>query len=294
MYPSIRTLGLLSISSLLVGCTASTLAERQATCACGYKDSTGAIWRESFVSDFTAGWQAELQKNFHVSDWPEDHDGVPYGIQYTVANVYGNNDGLGMKTSAFPKGSTGRVKTAEIESLRNDILYGTFRMRATVPEVPGVCFGFFTYRSETQEADIEFLSSDTDYYRTVHLTNQPGLINGDTDPQASKTVVVTDGNNQVDFTAFNEHRLDWLKASTSYYYNGVKKQTVSKNSPSVASTLIANVWSDGGPLWTKGPPTQDAIATIYYIKAYFNSTSLSAAQFQSKCAAAANKSPCPV
>ncbi|KAG9118925.1 hypothetical protein FRC07_006305, partial [Ceratobasidium sp. 392] len=222
--------------------------------------------RESFVSDFTSGWQAQLQKNFRISTWPEDHDDVPYGIQYTESNVYGYNSGLGMKVSAFPKGSTGRVQTAEIASLREDILYGSFRMRAIVPTVPGVCFGFFTYQSETQEADIEFLSSDAEYYRTMHLTNQPGLINGDTDPDASKTVVVTDGNKQVDFTAFNEHRLDWLKPSTSYYYNGVKKQTVSKNSPSVASALLVNVWSDGGPLWTKGPPTQDAIANIYYIK----------------------------
>jgi len=242
------------------------------------------------VSDFTTGWSAALSQNFQKFNWNETHKNVPYTIQYTEANVYGYNDGLGLKTSAFPTGSTGPVKTAGISTLRSDILYGSFRIRATVPSVAGACFGFFTYKTDTQEADIEFLSSDTNYYQTVHHTNQPGLVNDDTDPDAAKTVVIPGA----DFTAFHEHRLDWLPASSKYYYDGTLKSTVSKNSPTVASSILANVWSDGGSGWTKGPPTQDAIATIYYIKGYFNSTSLSASQFNTQCAAAASKVPCSV
>lgn len=271
--------------------SAAILSERQSSCACGYKDSTGAVWRESFVSDFTTGWSAALSQNFYTFTWNETHKNVPYTIQYTEDNVYGYNDGLGLKTSAFPTGSTGPVSTAGIGTLRNDILYGSFRMRATVPSVPGVCFGFFTYFNDTQEADIEFLSSDTDYYQTLHHTNQPGLTpDENTDPDASKEVVVPGA----DFTAFHEHRLDWLRGSSQYYYDGALKSTVSKNSPTVPSSILANVWSDGGPLWTKGPPTEDAIATIYYIKGYFNSTSLSESQFNSQCAAAASRVPCSV
>jgi len=57
-------------------------------------------------------------------------------------------------------------------------------------QVPGVCFGFFSYKSGTQEQDIEFLSSDAQYYNTIHYTNQPGLVNGNTDPLAYKQVHV--------------------------------------------------------------------------------------------------------
>ena len=94
--------------------------------------------RESFVSDFTTGWQAALNQNFYVSTWSETHANVPYTIQYTSSNVYGYNSGLGLKTSAFPSGSTGPVLTAEIVSLRSDLLYGSFRIRATVPSVSAI------------------------------------------------------------------------------------------------------------------------------------------------------------
>ncbi|KAB5588587.1 Glycoside hydrolase family 16 protein [Ceratobasidium theobromae] len=267
--------------------SAATISQRQSTCACGYKDSTGAVWRESFTSDFTTGWSDALSANFYKFGWEENHENAPYAMQYNTDNVYGYNDGLGLKTSAFTSGS---VQTAGIGSLRNDIFYGSFRMRATVPSVPGVCFGFFTYKNDTQEADIEFLSSDTDYYQRVHQTNQPGLVDGDTDLDAYKSIVIPGA----DFTAFHEHRLDWLPASSKYYYDGSLKSTVSKNSPTVPSSLLANVWSDGGSGWTQGPPTQDAIATIYYIKAYFNSTSLTESQFNAQCAAASSQTPCSV
>ncbi|KAG8695715.1 hypothetical protein FRC11_001273, partial [Ceratobasidium sp. 423] len=265
---------LLLVPFVVTAASAATLVERQSTCACGYKDSTGAIWRESIVSDFTAaaGAEAVLSQSFEKFEYEEPHPDSPYDMNYNGNNVYAYNDGLGLKTSAYS--GSGFVQTAGISTLRKNIMYGSFRMRATVPSVPGVCFGFFTYKRDQvppQEADIEFLSSDTDYYQRLYHTNQPGLINGNTDPDASKTIVIPGA----DFTAFHEHRLDWLPTSTKYYYDGSLKSTVSKNSPTVESPLLVNVWSDGGPLWSRGPPTQDAIATIYYIKAYFNSSTVS-------------------
>ncbi|KAF8677701.1 Concanavalin a-like lectin glucanase [Rhizoctonia solani] len=199
----VRTL-LLAPFSIAVA-SAATLTERQAnTRACGYKDSTGAVWRESIVSDFTAGSESVLSQNYYKFTWQEDHENVPYGMQYTANNVYAYNDGLGIKASAYS--GSGRVQTGGIGTTRSDILY-------------------------------EFLSSDVDYYQRVHQTNQPGLINDNTDLSACKAVVIPGA----DFTAFHEHRLDWLPGSTKYYYDGSLKSTVSKNSPAVASSILANV-----------------------------------------------------
>lgn len=117
-------------------------------------------------------------------------------MQYSPNNVIQYNSGLGLVTRAFTSASNNIISTAEIDSNRHDILYGTFRMRATIPTVPGVCFGFFTYYqnsdgSGVQETDIEFLSSDPVYYDTIHYTNQPGNVNGVTDPAAAKVATVS-------------------------------------------------------------------------------------------------------
>lgn len=72
------------------------------------------------------------------------------------------------------------------------------------------------------------------------------------------------------------------------------RQTITKNVPTAAGNVIANVWSNGDPGWTNGPPTSDAPATIQYIKMYFNSTSLSQSQFNSQCSAAGNPAKCHI
>ncbi|KAG8769120.1 hypothetical protein FRC15_004770 [Serendipita sp. 397] len=161
----------------------------RAACECGYIDSQGHVWREALVANFTqsAGALAALQKDWQISNWDIPQEGNKV-IRYTPNNVFQHNDALGIKVSAYS--GSGPVNSGEITTLRSDIKYGTFRMRAVVPTVPGVVFGFFTYISETQEQDIEFLSSDPNYYQTVHYTNQPGLIDGDVDPAATRDVVV--------------------------------------------------------------------------------------------------------
>lgn len=38
------------------------------------------------------------------------------------------------------------------------------------------------------------------------------------------------------------------------------------------SALLLSHWSNGAPGWSQGPPTEDAVMTISYVKAYFNSS----------------------
>ncbi|KDQ16874.1 glycoside hydrolase family 16 protein [Botryobasidium botryosum FD-172 SS1] len=246
------------ITAALIALTSLGLGSDAQSCPCGYRDSNGAVWRESFVSDFTSSYTTAIN-NWNVQTWGGQRGS--YFMQNTAANVYPYNSGVGLKTSAYTGGGT--IKVAEIDSKKQNILYGSFRIRATVPSTPGVCFGFFTYQSDTQEADIEILTSDSEYYRTAHYTNQPGLLNGNTDPQAAKTLVLPAG---TDFTAFGEHRFDWTPGTTKFYYNNALQTTIAQNAPTQPSTLILNVWSSGDPGWTKGPPTADAVSTVQYIK----------------------------
>ncbi|TFK47022.1 concanavalin A-like lectin/glucanase [Heliocybe sulcata] len=272
------SVGFLSLLTFLVGASASPAArleKRADSCACGYQDSNGNLWRESIISDFTsdAGALSVLSNDWNIETWGEQHKYVY--MQNVAGNVYNYNDALGMKTSAYT--GSGQTEVSEIQSHRDDILYGTFRMRAQVPSVPG----FFTFQSNTQEADIEFLSSDPSYYNTAHYTNQPHVTQE----------VTVDG---ADFTAFGNHRIDWLPSATNFYYNDQQKATINQQVPTQPSYFLLNVWSDGDPTWTNGPPTSDAVATIQWVHLYFNSTTLDESSFASACDAAGRPAACQI
>ncbi|KAK7056750.1 hypothetical protein VNI00_002467 [Paramarasmius palmivorus] len=282
----------LHLSAVTLALSSAAIAQN---CQCGYRDSSGNIWREAIISTFTQdeGALAAVNANWIIStDNQPQPSPATASIQYVTANVMQYNDALGLKASAYD--NSGSVKSAEIFTKRKDILYGSFRMQAQVPSVPGVVFGFFTYINDSQEQDIEFLSSDADYYQRVSYTNQPGRFpNGEVDPDAHKDVVISGA----DFTTFGTHRIDWLPSRTTYSYAGsglTSSTTISKNVPTTPSEFILNVWSNGDPGFSKGPPQADAIATVQWVHLYFNSTSLSESAFNSACVAAGRPAACVV
>ncbi|KAF8143528.1 hypothetical protein K438DRAFT_2109273 [Mycena galopus ATCC 62051] len=258
------------------------------SCACGYKDSNGNLWRESIVSTFTqdAGALAAVNADWIIAtDLEVQSSPATANIQYVTANVYEYQDALGLKVSAYDNSSS--VKCAEI-----------FTNNASSSSLCSwSCFRLFTYHSDSQEQDIEFLSSDPEYSQHVHYTNQPG-----SDPGATEDVNVPGA----DFTTFGIHRFDWLPSETVYSYVGTSDSgttsgttitsstTITVNVPDTASEFILNVWSNGDPGWSYGPPTADAIATVHYVQLYFNSTSLSANSFQTTCSQAGNIPACSV
>ena len=76
---------------------------KAASCACGYVDDQGHVWRESIVSDFTqdAGAIAALSPNWIIASDLETQSGTATAnIQYTTANVMQFNDALGIQASA--------------------------------------------------------------------------------------------------------------------------------------------------------------------------------------------------
>ncbi|KAH8930007.1 glycoside hydrolase family 16 protein [Atractiella rhizophila] len=263
----------------------SYLEVASAACTCGYRDSNGAVWREAIEANFANNFNAAMSF-FGAQDWgPVAHDNTTYLLKYDSANAYKTSGGLALKTNAYDQsqGTTGVVHSAELDSIRGDFLYGTFRVRARVPTVPGVCFGFFTYRQtddlKVYESDIELLTSDGNFKQTVHYTNQPGLVNGDTDPDAYREVTVSGA----DFSTMTDHRFDWIPGNVKFYVNGAQTTNIAKNTPTVASQILMNLWSDGGEGWTQGPPTADAIAVVEYVNMYFNSTTMDEAAFKRQC-----------
>ena len=95
---------------------------------------------------------------------------------------------------------------------------------------------------------------------------------------------------------FHEYRFDWSPDAVKFYADGVLLQTMNKSIPTSPGHITISHWSNGDPRWSGGPPEEDAITTISYFKAYFNtSSSLRQQDWEKRCKdPAADKATCAV
>lgn len=91
---------------------------------------------------------------------------------------------------------------------------------------------------------------------------------------ASKTGTFKVVNLTFDPTAgFHEYRFDYLQDRVLFYADSQLLAEMDGTSvPTSPGHLILQHWSNGNPLWSGGPPDEDAIMTVSYVKAYFNSS----------------------
>jgi beta-glucanase (GH16 family) len=72
---------------------------------------------------------------------------------------------------------------------------------------------------------------------------------------------------------FHEYRFDYLPGQVLFYADSkLLTRMEGGDMPSSGGHLILQHWSNGNPLWSGGPPKEDAIVTVSYVKAYFNSS----------------------
>ncbi|EIT82652.1 putative endo-1,3(4)-beta-glucanase [Aspergillus flavus] len=196
------------------------------------------------------------------------------------------------------------VSTAEIEFLRWNILHCSLRVRMRlmsnetalgpriIPPSPrkpedkhwgkgrrrkvrhnivpkGACVGLFTYHSKTCESDIEILTSDPP--NVIHYSNQP-----DYDP-VSDTAIPGAGsmvNLSVPWTAWSTHRLDWFPDMSRWYAGEALQAVKAYGVPREPSTLVLNLWSDGGN-WTGNLRTGESVFLgVEWIEMAFNVSSV--------------------
>lgn len=71
---------------------------------------------------------------------------------------------------------------------------------------------------------------------------------------------------------FHEYRFDWGPDSVTFYADGKLIEKMTSAIPNAAGHITLSHWSNGNPLWSGGPPEEDAITTVEYFKGYFNSS----------------------
>lgn len=72
---------------------------------------------------------------------------------------------------------------------------------------------------------------------------------------------------------FHEYRFDYTPSKVFFYVDNYPVAEMEGDEvPLVGGHLILQHWSNGNPKWSGGPPVDDALISISYVKAYFNSS----------------------
>ncbi|KAJ4299687.1 hypothetical protein N0V90_004933 [Kalmusia sp. IMI 367209] len=252
-----------------------------ADCECGYSvnkttDATYQVYTDLMENDFLHtsgdnatefGWQPQ---QYNVS--ANDARG-PYGKDFDLANVKLNplkdsdtwsgasQDGGDAGLQLWVRGdhSPGLVGSAEVATVREDALYGSFR-----------------FYNNSQEIDMEFLSRQFNGSQgTVQLVLQSSqsVING-YDASGTSGYQIEHLPFRPD-ERFHEYRFDWSPDRVIFYVDGQIMHEMTQGIPTSSGHMFMNHWSNGDPKWSAGPPAEDTAMTVSYVKAYFNSTDAS-------------------
>jgi beta-glucanase (GH16 family) len=289
MVAFIKAIALLSLFSL-PQLISLVLAD---DCACGYKTDDTSVYTEIIESDFTQIKNAPiLSIDWQIQTWKISLNtaaNIPYNRIAQAANVIpGDTSGLQMLVKAVNGQDVG---VSEVRTQREDIKYGSFRVKMQTTKVNGTCSAFFwvstvisfefsadvimQYQNDTREIDIEILS------RQVKTSGSPpGIANfvihspdsAANNFDASKTDTFTQSPLTFNPTeSFHEYRMDWKPNTVEFAVDNVQSCAMSKNVPQTGGRIFLNHWSDGG-VWSGAPPTQDATVIIQSVRLYFNSS----------------------
>lgn len=184
----------------------------------------------------------------------------------------GDDNGQGLLTLNTSLLSNNTQLGGEIFWRPADVDAISLRVSARISGDPGAVAGIFTYHNDTQESDIEILTRDGG--SSVHLTNQPTLDSND-QPIADSTF-----NESMPWfktvDEFSVYRLDWFPniGVSAWYVDGAKLKTSEVNVPFESSTVMIDMWSNGGS-WSGDMNTWgEAQIEIQWIEMAFNASTL--------------------
>lgn len=183
---------------------------------------------------------SSLPSGLAASNWGISDPGAPFNHVFTPANAYVSGGYLNLKV---PGGQTNSPLSAgEVSTTVSNIFHASVRTVAVLTDVPGVCNGFFFYKNDQQEIDIEWLSDSTslsnprDGSRPLHFTNQDA--NGDGQKTFTTVPVGTDVVNTE-----HEYRIDWTEGRVGFYFDGELKWETGSDVPTVPGSWIWNNWA---------------------------------------------------
>lgn len=186
---------------------------------------------------------------------------------------------------------------AELRSIRKDILRGTFRaaMRSAHPWVGGSAMSMFLKYNDSQSLQVDLLNKDAASDAQVMQ-----LINGEYpgNEHALNYSFIQDGTpgfpGRSPWT-FMDVGFDWSTDTVDFYVNGNRTRHATKKDrtlPLVPEALHFEHWSTGDVNYMEGPPVNASVANVKWVRGFFNSSLMNAADhadYDHRCRAS---SPC--
>jgi hypothetical protein len=286
-----------SILYFLVG--AGSLIEAVATgsCACGFYDSsTDQVFTDSIIVYFNETQQIP-ENIFQVQSYTNRAE-KGWNSLYRQGAIAGNslisNSSEAQQVLDLfvdPSSKHHVVNGGTIESQRQDILHGSFRasVRGSGPWTGGSALSMLLQFNKTSSMEIDMLNNDNpENARITTLINNeyPSEEYGLNYTALQKGSESLSAVNPWDFITI---RMDWTKKHINFTLaeNLTRSIVYKKGSfPTEPMPLSFKHWSTGDSEWMQGPPKNRSVASIAWVRAFFNSSVTTAAQqhqFDSQC-----------
>ncbi|KAH9828472.1 Glycosyl hydrolases family 16 [Teratosphaeria destructans] len=285
------------LSSVLALATA-TATTPISQCACGFQDPDSlAVYTESLIVYFneTDAIDSDIWDNERFSHKNEKGWNSIYKVGADPSNVRFVNDTLSkppvqaLELLTQPSDVDHLVKGAELRTIRKDIQYGSFQAALKPPTrwTGGTALSFLLKYNASQSLEMDLMNMNDPSDATVAT-----LVNGEwpaSDLETNFTILEQAG---VDpWTQFVPVRMDWNKTSVQFHIAGNQTRAVTKHDrtiPVAGQPLSLKTWSTGDRTYMEGPPSGNASRShVLYVRAFFNSSTMSDADHETwnqKCA----------
>ena len=285
---------------LLVGSSVAIAApELNSTdCSCGYYDgSSKNLFTESIIVYFNETTALPLDdlipqsyENKYEKGW-----NTQYRQAATVANVrIANTSTANSSTPALelyvdPTTPDHVVVGGGVRTTRQDIRYGSFRTLLQPPGkwASGSALSMLFDYNDTQSIEMSTMNTNDPSTAWVSMLNHNEFPDR---PLGVDYRALSNASNGLSPWDFTEFRIDWTEEQLNFYVGGKLFRTVSKKHdthfPTTPMPLSLKHWSVGNFFSMQGPPSQRLVASVGWIRLFFNSsatTSGNAKDFQSRC-----------
>lgn len=254
---------------------ASKLRSRIQDCDCGFTDSndpTKSFFTSFLLINFTTITTHDLYNIFATSSYDILPPNSPYTRSFSPDQVH--LSGTGLELTVSPSTDSKKVPCAQIFTKSATLFHGSYRAHIRVKHVPGTVTGFFSYKDDSSEIDMEYLSAWSN--STLQYSVKPQIYLADGSPSSSTRQLGTWNDSSVSFGRdFHEWSFVWLPDIVHYGLDANWSKSITNNVPTSPGRISLNQWSDGDPTFAAGPPSQNSTMMISFLQAVYNDTNAS-------------------